>query len=349
MSLSEILPKDLWPRVLSFVSSSPRQLLQVSVICKEARCALQYVRLIHVDRAEELDVRVLKHFVGATTLSVSARRNVSRAEALAANHLPADFQFSYVGAVGAERFDWIYDEDIARRLPHALSALPLLEHLQFSDSWHFQEDPDQVCRAVLHALEGIADNRLAGGLAKLRMVDFCGYTCCMKERVANAEEHDHVHWNHGLEEPGSLAARCFCETMKQAWPVDSLLKFAWNGKGFCGTPLDFVDAAMRQGLDLNAPTRIWKGPTNMFPQRPTNFELIALVWIGKRQDGFYWRYDSIDLVEQLVQRGGRVGPALRDAIVSGRMRAFLEKDRWEYFKFKEEEVETMCRRLAALC
>ena len=56
MSLSEILPKDLWPRVLSFVSSSPRQLLQVSVICKEARCALQYVRLIHVDRAEELDV-----------------------------------------------------------------------------------------------------------------------------------------------------------------------------------------------------------------------------------------------------------------------------------------------------
>ena len=26
---------------------------------------------------------------------------------------------------------------------------------------------------------------------------------------------------------------------------------------------------------------------------------------------------------------GRVGPALRDAIVSGRMRAFLEKDRWE--------------------
>ena len=348
MSLSEILPKDLWPRVLSFVSSSPRQLLQVSVLCKEARRALQYVRLIHVDRAEELDVRVLKHFVGARTLSVSGRRNVSRAEVLAANHLPADFQFSYVGAVG-EEFNWIYDEAIARRLPHALSALPLLEHLQFSDSWHFQEDPDQVCRAVLHALEGIADNRLAGGLAKLRIVDFCGYTCCMKERVANAEEHTHVHWNHGLEEPGSLAARCFCETMKQAWPVDSLLKFAWNGKGFCGTPLDFVDAAMRQGLDLNAPTRIWKRPTNMFPQRPTNFELVALVWIGKRQDGFYWQHDSIDLVEQLVQRGGRVGPALRDAIVSGRMRAFLEKDRWEYFNFEEEEVETMCRRLAALC
>ena len=350
MSLSEILPKDLWPRVLSFVSSSPRQLLQVSVICKEARCALQYVRLIHVDQAKELDVRVLKHFVGATTLSVSARRNVSRAEALAANHLPADFQFSYVGAVGAERFDWIYDEDIARRLPHALSALPLLEHLQFSDSWHFQEDPDQVCRAVLHALEGIADNRLAGGLAKLRIVNLGGYTCCMTTRVADAEEHDWVHYNHGLEESGSLAARCFCETMKRSWPVDSLLEFAWKDGGFCGTPLDFIDAAIRQGLDLNAPTRRWYlREGGMFPQRPTNFELLAATWIGKRQDGFYWRYDSIDLVEQLIQRGGRVGPVLRDAIASGRMRAFLEKDRWEYFNFEEEEVETMCRRLAALC
>ena len=83
----------------------------------------------------------------------------------------------------------------------------------------------------------------------------------------------------------------------------------------------------------------------MFPQRPTNFELIATMWIGKRQDGFYWRYDSIDLVEQLVQRGGRVGPALRDAIASGRMRAFLEKDAMHF----EEEDRPCCRRLAALC
>ena len=99
MSLSEILTKDLWPRVLSFVSGR-RGSSSTCRCLKEARCALQYVRLIHVDRAAELDVRVLKHFVGATTLSVSARRNVSRAEALAANHLPADFQFSYLRAVG---------------------------------------------------------------------------------------------------------------------------------------------------------------------------------------------------------------------------------------------------------
>ena len=172
----------------------------------------------------------------------------------------------------------------------------------------------------------------------------------MKTRVADAEEHDWVHYNHGLEESGSLAARCFCETMKRSWPVYSLLEFAWKDGGFCGTPLDFIDAAMRQGLDLNAPTRRWyPREGGMFPQRPTNFELMAAMWIGKRQDGFYWRYDSIDLVEQLIQRGGRVGPALRDAIASGRMRAFLEKDSWEYFNFEEEEVETMCRRLAALC
>ena len=123
-TLAFSLPPELWGCALSFVTDGPLQLLRLTSVCAAARRSLRYVTKLHVRQAAELDTRVLKHFASVTTLTVSARRDVSRAEAFAASRLPPDYQFQYSGAIGNE-FDWIFDEDIARRLRVGWSQVAL--------------------------------------------------------------------------------------------------------------------------------------------------------------------------------------------------------------------------------
>lgn len=355
-----MFPPELWPHMTTFVSSSPRQLLHLTTACTAARRGLEfYSQPLHITRAAELDVRVLKHVASVTVVAIAGRRDVSRAEVLSANRLPPDFEFQYQGAVGDE-FNWSYDEDIARRLPHALSALSSLELIEFDDLWHFQLSPDQVSRAILHALEGIANIRLAGGLQNLTLVEMVGYTECMTYRDRDAAEHPHLHFANAMA-AGTLATRCFCSTMRKCWPVNSLFELSWASHRFCGSVVDLCEAAMQQGLDLNAPARLFSFyvsklgtdrleysfvPALFLHHIPSNFELASAIYSVKQRDEICWKVDSFEVIEHLSRKGGLVGAALLDAIQSGRMSECLSDHREN--NYDEAEIETICRCISAL-
>jgi hypothetical protein len=230
-----------------------------------------------------------------------------------------------------------------RRLPFALSVLPSLEVLIFADSWDFSEPVSQVSDSIRYALEGIANSRLVGGLRKLRFIGLGGHTHCPMHRLNQKYRLTQKQPVHLL--PDSVfRVQCFCPTLRQCWPVDSLFELSWSNGGihnFCGDAIEFCKGAIQQGLDLNAPTRLYadrmshtcssfrdavlfvrlRDLSELFLDSPTNFELAVVMHLVLLGNGL----DTVHVIDYLWRQGGVVGVALRDAIRSGRLRTFLEK------------------------
>ena len=253
----------------------------------------------------------------------------------------------------------VADELMAEQLPFALSPMPV-RTLEFARHWHSEDSTDQVLSAVVKLLMGISSASAAGALPNLHYVGPCGLTMCSLTRPAwrdNAHHRARHPNGSAAAEPLPAAVervfelerswpRCLCASLLRGWPMDNLFEAVClrDRLELCTECSHCLDVMMRRGFDLNARCRLFDMPEwiadvnyadltmtmgELFSCSPSYFD-VAYVRRGKdmvKHSG--WQDTDVvypwedEVISEMITRGGEVGPALRQAAASGRLRSFL--------------------------
>lgn len=195
------------------------------------------------------------------------------------------------------------DEEMARRLPFALSAFPLLEHVELTGwelpggrvggrGWHGEDSTEQVWRVACKLMDGICSSIEAGSFAHLEYVDHGTHICPVTE--------------HSL--PPDLATdacRWHCRRLVDNMPVRQLFQYIWS-HGLCVGELEIASTIVRRGgtgaINAAFPVDgyIVSMPDWDFANWPvcSNFEDVV-IWAGLCGNG-------ADVVDLLAEHGGIV-------------------------------------------
>ena len=350
--MDQMLTADCWACVLHALHAAKAslcELLRASAACRTSRLAISLVREIWLNTTSECDARMLARFMSVHLVRVSCfDRDATLEETMRANpgteqHPTRPNCLQYVGTLAPDTLhpvwhgggvpagpsDKVADQDMCRRLPYALCALPRLECVNVDSTIGVDLDSTpQQQHAFKEFLLAICAARCAGQLRSLRYIE---HDCLDCERTASRHVFNGMLYKRIGEE-------CLCADLLSGMPLENLIQYI-EAHGLCADKADIVRSMVQRGEPLGELIQSSRASgifcpsecgsydvreegvsstiqvLNTSPHVPTYFDCCFCALVNS--------VACDPAIVILVEAGYRPSPALHEAAASGRLEKFM--------------------------